>query len=40
VIEGEEAGEDLLGSEGFSINFQGPAVGAEDGFVEGAVGVG
>ena len=35
VIEGEEVGEDLLGGE-----VGGPAVGGEDGFVEGAVGVG
>ena len=36
MVEGEEVGEDLLGGEGFGI---GPAVGGEDGLVEGAVGV-
>ena len=35
VVEGEEVGEDLLGGE-----VGGPAVGGEDGFVEGAMGVG
>jgi hypothetical protein len=40
MIEGEEAGEDVLGGEGLSSNCQGPAVGGEDGFVQGAVGVG
>ena len=39
VVEGEEVGEDLLGGEGLTIKFQGPAVGGEDGLVEGAVGV-
>ena len=34
VVEGEEVGEDLLSGE-----VGGPAVGCEDGFVEGAVGV-
>jgi hypothetical protein len=34
VVEGEEVGEDLLGGE-----VGRPAVGGEDGFVEGAVGV-
>jgi hypothetical protein len=34
VVEGQEAGEDLLGGEGV-----GPGVGGEDGLVEGAVGV-
>jgi hypothetical protein len=35
VIQGEQVGEDLLGGE-----VGGPTVGGEDGFVEGAVGVG
>ena len=35
MVEGEEMGEYLLGGE-----VGGPAVGGEDGFVEGAVGVG
>ena len=35
MVEGEETGEYLLGGE-----VGGPAVGGEDGFVEGAVGVG
>ncbi len=34
VVQGEEVGEDLLGGEG-----GGPAVGGEDGLVEGSVGV-
>ncbi len=38
MVEGEEAGEDFLVREGFG-GF-GPAVGGEDGAVEGAVGVG
>ena len=40
VVEGEETFEDLLGSEGLVVDFDGPAIGGEDGFVEGAVGVG
>jgi len=40
VVEGEEAGEDFLVGEGLTIQFQGPAVGGEDGLVEGAVGRG
>ena len=36
MVEGEEVREDLLGGEGVG---SGPAVGGEDGFVEGAVGV-
>jgi hypothetical protein len=39
VVEGEEVGEDLLGGEGLTINFQRPAVDGEDGLVEGALGV-